>query len=105
MKLIFIFYKKKKIQLTLGQNELQPVDGIGTAEGNGLLEQLHHPFGCVCKKITNLLEHPGREAVISNQEVTSIHTYIWIYISAKWMFNNILFKIFLCISMNLPEHL
>lgn len=74
MKLIFKFYQK--MQLTLGRNELQPVDGNGTAGGNGLLERLHRPFGYVYKKTTDLLEYPGREAVISNQEVTSIHSYI-----------------------------
>lgn len=58
------------MQLTPGQNELQPVDGIGRAGGNGLPERLHHPFGYVYKKTTNLLEHPARETVISNQEVT-----------------------------------
>lgn len=58
------------MQLTLGQNELQPVDGIGRAGGNDLLERLHRPFGYVYKKTINLLEHPGRETVISNQEVT-----------------------------------
>lgn len=64
------------MQLTLGRNELQPVDGNGTGGGNGLLERLHHPFGDVYKKTTNLLGHPGREAVISNWVVTSIHSYI-----------------------------
>lgn len=64
------------MQLTLGRNELQPVDGNGRAGGNGLPERLRRPFGYVYRKTTNLLEHPGREAVISNQEVTSIHSYM-----------------------------
>ena len=64
------------MQLTLGRNELQPVDGNGTAGGNGLLERLHRPFGYVYKKTTNLLEHPGREAGISNQEVTGTQLHL-----------------------------
>lgn len=64
------------MQLTLGRNELQPVDGNGRAGGNGLLERLHRPFGYVYKKTANLLARPGREAVISNQEVTTSHSYI-----------------------------
>lgn len=74
MKLVFQFYQKTP--LTLGQNELQPVGGTGTAAGNGLLGRLHRLFRYVYRKTTDLLEHPAREAVISKQEVTSSQSYI-----------------------------
>lgn len=85
-------------QLTLGWNELQPGDGNGTGGGNGLLERLLHPFGGVYKKTTNLLEHPGRETVLSKQEVTGIQSYKErhnSFFAQVIQFNNTLLRLFL----------
>lgn len=54
------------------------MDGNGTAEGNGSLEGLHHPFGDVYKKTTNLLEHPGREELFHTTKQPLASEYIFL---------------------------